>query len=90
VNLSEADEIRVLLRFIEASEPEVSGRSRLALSSEDEDLIRLLGEARLPDDKKEEVMILLASNSQALDMLAAILKRDQEQEDPSKAGGTSL
>ena len=90
MNLSEADEIRALLRFIEASEPEVSGRSRLALSSEDEDLIRLLGEARLPDDKKEEVMILLASNSQALEMLAAILKRDQEQEDLSKAGGASL
>jgi hypothetical protein len=86
VNLSEADEIRALLRFIESSEPEVSGRSRLAVSTEDEDLIRLLGEARLPDDKKQEVMTLLASNSQALEMLAAILKR--EEEDLSKPGDT--
>jgi hypothetical protein len=31
VNLSEADEISALLRFIESPEPEVSGRSRLAL-----------------------------------------------------------
>jgi hypothetical protein len=90
VNPSEADEIRALLRFIEASEPEVSGRSRVALSAEDEDLIRLLGEARLPDEKKEDAMILLASNSQALEMLAAILKRDQEKEDLSEAGDTSL
>jgi len=52
VTLSEADEISPLLRFIESPEPEVSGRSRLALSTENEDLIRPLGEARLPDDKK--------------------------------------
>ena len=90
MNLSEADEIRALLRFIESSETEVSGRSRVALSAEDEDLIRLLAEARLADEKKEDVMILLASNSQALEMLAAILKRDQEKEDLSKAGDTSL
>jgi len=90
VNPSEADEIRALLRFIESSETEVSGRSRVALSAEDEDLIRLLAEARLADEKKEDVMILLASNSQALEMLAAILKRDQEKEDLSKAGDTSL
>ena len=90
MNLSEADEIRALLRFIESPEPEVSGRSRLALSAENEDLIRLLGEARLPDDKKEEIMVLLASNSQALEMLAALLKGDQEEEDLSKAGDSSL
>ena len=35
-------------------------------------------------------MVLLDSNSQALEMLAAILKRDQKEEDPSKAGHTSL
>ncbi len=29
-------------------------------------------------------MVLLASNSQALEMLAAILKRDQKEEDLSK------
>jgi hypothetical protein len=73
VTLSEADEISPLLRFIESPEPELSGRSRLALSTENEDLIRPLGEARLPDDKK-----------------AAILKRDQKEEDLSKAGDTSL
>ena len=90
MNPSEADEIRALLRFIESSETEVSGRSRVALSAEDEDLIRLLAEARLPEDKRQDLMILLASNSQALEMLAAILKRDQEKEDLSKAGDTSL
>jgi len=90
VNLSEADEISALLRFIESPEPEVSGRSRLALSTENEDLIRLLGEARLSDDKEEEIMVLLASNSQALEMRAAILKREQKEEDLSKAGDTSL
>ena len=90
MNLSEADEIRALLRFIESSEPEVSGRSRLPLSTEDEDLIRLLGEAGLPNDKREKVMTLLASNSQALEMLAAILKRDQQEEDLSKTGDTLL
>jgi hypothetical protein len=90
VTLNEADEISPLLRFIESPEPEVSGRSRLALSTENEDLILPLGEARLPDDKKEEIMVLLVSSSQVLEMLAAILKRDQKEEDPSKAGHTSL
>ena len=78
MNPSEADEIRAILRFIESSEREVSGRSQIALSAENQDLIRLLAEARLPADKKKELMILLASNSQALEMLAAILKSDEK------------
>jgi len=44
----------------------------------------------LSDDKEEEIMVLLASNSQALEMRAAILKREQKEEDLSKAGDTSL
>jgi hypothetical protein len=86
VNPSEADEIRAILRFIESSEREVSGRSQFALSTENQDLIRLLAEARLPADKKKELMILLASNSQALEMLATILKS----EDKAVSGDTSL
>jgi hypothetical protein len=44
----------------------------------------------LPDNNKEEIMVLLVSSSQALEMLGAILKRDQKEGDPSKAGHTSL
>jgi hypothetical protein len=90
VNPSEADEIRALLRFMESSEMEVSGRARVALSAEDEDLIRLLAEARLADEKKEGVMILLASNSLALETLAAILKSDPKEKVVSNAGDTSV
>jgi hypothetical protein len=90
VNPSEADEIRALLRFIESYQPEVSGRSLLALSTEVQDLIRLLAEARLPEEKKEELMLLLASNSQALEMLAAILKSDPRERVVSKASDPTV
>lgn len=90
VNLSEAEEIRVPLRSVESSEREVSHRCRAALSFSQEDLLRVCQKRTCRTTRRREMMVLLASSSRALEMLAATLNRTQDDKLIFGAGDTSL
>jgi hypothetical protein len=84
VNLSEAEEIRPLLRSVESREQELSHGCRAELSIAPEDLGRICrGELAGNDGVPRQ-------QSRALEMLAAILNPTQDKKLIFEAGDTSL
>lgn len=68
------NDFEILAQFLENMSPEVSGRSGMNLSPEQEELIRKFADGTLNAEAREELMPALLENEKALRELVHVIQ----------------